>query len=63
MQHMEAFSSQENDVQWHIQSQYAKEMNVKSEVVSLISNFTVRLVILPPIGSTWSALAQRKQTR
>ena len=60
---MEAFSLQKNDVQWHIQSQYAKEMSAKSEVVSLISNFMVWLVILPPIGSTWCAFAQRKQTR
>ena len=37
MQHMEAFSSQKRDVQWHIQSQYTKEMSIKSEVVSSIS--------------------------
>ena len=40
-QHMEAFSSQKRDIQWHIQSEYTKEMSMKSEVVSLISTLMV----------------------
>jgi len=57
-EYMEAFSSQKHGVQWYIQSQYTKEMSTKSEVVSLVSNFTVQLIILSPIGSIWCAFAQ-----
>jgi len=39
VQHVEAFSSQRKEVQWHIRSQYTKEMSVKSEVVSLMPKY------------------------